>query len=263
MPASWTRRLGNGVVSLRLCGPFRSRKTSSRIVSKGSSLVLVKKEGGSSMPKRKHNTRQLNAIARKSEAICLEAYEFASEEVRQAGIGWYSVAYAEAGILAYETGVSLPRAAAIIAVLSPRTQWRLNLEDAWSLVEYDACRHALPKNTAKARRLLAGEPISQVLGGPKVISFWQNIARPLHSRAVTIDTWIARAVGVSEAQLKLWGVYEAISRGVSGAAEKVGILPSQMQAILWVVTRIKAGIERDLEEQSWATTRPNPMEVYA
>ena len=197
---------------------------------------------------RKYSTRQLNALARKTEKTCVEAFEYASPEVREAGRGWYSVAHAEAQIFAQEAGISLARSAAIIAVLSPRTRWRLNLEDTWSLYEYDACRHALPKNTAKAKRLLAGESICSVLGGQKVIAFWQNIARPLHSQAVTIDSWIARAVGVSEEDLQRWGVYQAVARGITDAARKCGVRPLEMQAILWVVTRIQAGVKADLEE---------------
>ncbi len=191
------------------------------------------------MGRRKYSKKDLAEMVVSVRDQATAYYATADDETRAAGIGWYPIAHQEAQLIAETFDISTSRAAAIIAVLSPLTRWQGNLEDAWNLFEYDACQHALPTNVRKARRLVAGEAIADVLGGKKVTAFWQNITDPLDPGQVTTnDSWIARAFGINEREIfSTWGVYEAVSAGLALAAEQEGILPSVMQATVWLAVR--------------------------
>jgi hypothetical protein len=124
-----------------------------------------------------------------------------------------------------------------------------------------------------------GNP-DEVLGGPKVRSFYNNMANPSDPSNVTIDTWMIRAAadstpvtigthgltdaktlsewedtpakaGGSNAQAFLSGVskkgvyqggqYAQFSQAVANNAAKHGMLPSQYQAVVWTQIR-KPGV---------------------
>lgn len=191
----------------------------------------------------KYNTRQLRALSHRVRETSLDLCGRATPETRLAGEGWYDVANAEATLLAREFYVSVSRAAGVIAVLSPMTRWAMNVQDAWSAFAGDRMVHALPPSQRKARALVQGEPISQVLGGRKVIAFWQNIARPRYTLATTNDTWIARAFGVYPHDLfDRKGVYDAVTRGFVEAADRLGLRPHQVQATVWLQTQLENNV---------------------
>lgn len=191
------------------------------------------------MGRRKFSDDDLACMERAMTAKLIDAWHEATHEQREAGKGWYYVAHEEAKLLAREIDVPVRRAAAIIAVLSPRTRWLGNVEDAWALVSGDPIRHSLPANVRKARRLLAGEPISHVLGGRKVRSFWSNIADPARSRASTQDSWMGKLFGVGDMLFNVYGVYDAADRATEVAARVLGVQKHQVQAVAWVVVRDK------------------------
>jgi hypothetical protein len=108
---------------------------------------------------------------------------------------------------------------------------------------------AQDRSLMKARRILLGEPIEGVLRrqtGPKTNSFWQNIAYPDAPGPVTID---GRAHDIAINELHPWPTKRGISTAAlpSGrktryeqfedvyreAADEVGILPHEMQAVTW------------------------------
>lgn len=188
------------------------------------------------MGRRKYTDEDLEAFVVQVAQRVEDAANRASPSVRSAGMGWYSVAHEEAKLLANESDLDVERTSAIIAALSPLTRWAGNLEDAWNVINGDNARHALPSNAEKARRIaLGGEP-DVILGGNKVRSFWRNIAYPLGAFAVTFDSWMARGSGIDEADVfNVYGVYDACVLGVKMAAENLGILPNQAQAIAWLV----------------------------
>ena len=168
----------------------------------------------------------------------------ASDEAIEAGIGWYSVANAHAVDIAGKLDCSVARAAAIMAVLSPMVSWTNNLSDAYALAADNSphvATYALGPNIDKARRLIGHrdftpEHITDIIGGRKVNAFWLNISNPLHSSAVTLDTHMANLFGIDASDVfEIVGVYDALSLGVSDAAEVLGIRPCQAQAIAWLV----------------------------
>jgi len=190
------------------------------------------------MGRRKYNDEELQRIEDHTLHVWLDLMESASPEQREAGLGWYSVAHEEAVLIASTVDTTVARAAAIIAVLSPLTRWQGNLDDAWAVVTGETPKHSLPDNIDKARRLLANEPISDVLGGRKVIAFYLNIARPTTTMAIVCDSWVARAIGLAPMDIfATFGVYDAVCRGIKRAADAAEIRGNQAQAIGWLVTR--------------------------
>lgn len=127
------------------------------------------------------------------------AYRAASDEHRHAGRVWY----AEANRLARELDPNnVERAAAVIAVLSPRVSWDFNAYlAAWAYAVHGMpgkihplahpkvlAREArtIKGHAEKAFRILNGGNADRIVSGPKVRAFWHTIVSP-DSREVVID----------------------------------------------------------------------------
>lgn len=170
-----------------------------------------------------------SAMARATEGDILE------------GKVWYADAHALAVELSEGSELDVLQAACVIAHLSPKVTWALNKRAAQDLV-YRGVRTPGIMNGPFDRALKASQaddPIATF--GPaakKTRSFALNIAG--FEQEVTVDIWIARAVGVTEAQLKHVGVYEGIAHQFRLAGKRYGMSPMQIQAIVWIVTRGKA-----------------------
>ena len=154
---------------------------------------------------------------------------------------WYANAQALAIELSQGSDLDLLQAASVIAHLSPKVTWALNKRAAEDLV-YRGVRTPGIMGAPFARATEASraeDPLATF--GPaakKTRSFALNIAG--FDQEVTVDIWIARAVGVTEKQLTHVGVYEGIAHQFRLAAKRYGITPMQIQAIVWIVTRGKA-----------------------
>lgn len=162
----------------------------------------------------------------------LDHYEQASSEARAGGAGWYTMAQREAMKLSRDTGVTLHRAAAIIAVLSPQLQWGVNLRIARQVCEYgEALEGVLRANEDKARRIMAGERPLAVLGGPKVRAFYRAMLGD--ENAAVLDTWMWYALGWPEGGAKSGRRYEEAANALREAARRVELSVPQFQAIIW------------------------------
>lgn len=166
------------------------------------------------------------------------AMQRATEDDILAGKFWYAEAHALAVMLSDESDLTLLQAACVIAHLSPKVSWAKNQEAAYQLVKHGRRLPGImraPFDRA-VQAMTADDPLATF--GPdarKTRSFALNIAG--FTEEVTVDIWIARAVGVTEAQLKRVGVYEGIAHCFRLAAKRYGMDPSQIQAIVWVVVR--------------------------
>ena len=96
------------------------------------------------MGKRKYTDQELLAWEDKLVGSILEIVERADDQVVKAGRGWYDVGHAEVQILAREYEASVFRAAAVVSVLSPLSQWAGNLSDAWAAFAGEPMVHSLP-----------------------------------------------------------------------------------------------------------------------
>lgn len=155
---------------------------------------------------------------------------------------WYATAQGIALEFSREFGVTLEIAASVIAATSPRTIWSFNVKHARAILAgEDAPSGALGTNDKRGRdALYLG--FDGLGNGPKVNAFARNIAGDLHH--VTIDMWALSAAmgdvyGVPK-YLARRGAYESIAHAYRDAADIYGVLPAQMQAIVWVAIRGRA-----------------------
>ena len=190
----------------------------------------------------------------------------ASPEDLAAGRDWYEQAHQLAVELAAEFDGfaeewTVERAAAVIAVLSPRLSWPKNVEVArtayamyhngWLTRDGFVKRvPVLNANADKAWRLLNGEPPDSVVSGPKVRAFWHTIAHPHDPRAVVvdrhaIDVALGRVTDDRTRGLVLGkkGAYDAVAACYANAARILSLelretwTPAAVQAVTWTTWR--------------------------
>jgi hypothetical protein len=173
----------------------------------------------------------------------LRHYRAASPAVVAAGQTWYRTAQDAAVALDPSNPA---RAAGVIAALSPRAQWRVNLAWAAAMITAADRGDSVPpavhttEMRGQAWRIARGEDAALVLRGPKVSRFYRAIMGD--ASAVTVDVWAARAAGVSMADGNAVGVraYRLIESAYVRAAAIVGEDPAALQAIVWVQVRGRA-----------------------
>jgi hypothetical protein len=192
-------------------------------------------------------------------------YWAASAAARAYGELWYKEAHALAREL---DPTNVERGAAVIAVLSPRVNWDLNVRLARLAYALHTSagvvgqphpstpdemarqlRGTLRASGRKAARILNGEDPYKVVGGPKVTAFWHAIVDP-NSPDVVIDR---HALDVATGQVnddesrQLYlgrkGNYAKVARMYVHAARiisrKLGrtVTPCELQAATWVAWR--------------------------
>ena len=181
-------------------------------------------------------------------ARILAVYARATEDERTEGLYWYRAANTFASGLSAKYGVTTEQAAGVIAALSPQTSWERNVPLAEK-----ACRTKRPSghtgaNCAKARAILRGKTAPlDTLGGNKVRAFFDNIANPEESQAVTIDRHaydIAEGVYTSDASrsqvanlLRHPVRYAHYAAAYREAARILNLRPLQVHAVTWVAWR--------------------------
>jgi hypothetical protein len=176
-------------------------------------------------------------------------YNQATEEEKQQGREWYMHAHEYARTLSERYGVTLWQAAGVLAALSPGCNWERNKAIAEELIAAYKRGNPLPlvgsygrKNVRKCERILRGSPVMFVLGGDKVISFYHNILDPLSPSFVTIDRHAYDALqGTRTPEDKRFEIkhkrYRDAESAYTSAAATLGLLPSQLQATLWLTWR--------------------------
>jgi len=192
----------------------------------------------------------------------LAVYALATDADIKAGKVWYSAARGYALRLARKHGVSLQVAAGVISALSPGTEWSRNKRNAdefighWRLFR-EAVLSRLDLTTygrrplTKAYAILTGSDIERTLNGDKTVAFYRSIVDPTQTSTVVIDGHAKSAalgvrvgnhdghtdagnVGTSGVKVNQFE-YPHLERSFLNAAREVGLLPSQFQAIVWLV----------------------------
>lgn len=161
------------------------------------------------------------------------------------GVAWYPAAWRECRRLARSYRVSPERAAAIVAILSPRARWSRNLvaaerllADAYAIRQGKRSRYAarygvLPRQVLTAREAIGAVRYSDVVSGPKVTPFYRNIRGDVD--IVTVDTIMAKAAGLG-ANVTV-SVRETVTGAVYLLAREYGLSPRDMQAAVWCAYR--------------------------
>lgn len=212
----------------------------------------------------------------------MKVFRSSTIQERSNGREWYRRARNLAESLVEKWGVrfvdasdtheqAVQRAAAVIAVLSPRLNWNKNVELA-EKVYHDffqirtsagdnemlremvtnavASFPGLKTNGSKAYALLLGTDPEDVVSGPKVTAFWRTITNPFDPRAVVVDRHaldVAMGKVLDDRQrgiiLGRKGAYDALSDLYRRAAKKLTKetgaewTPAEVQATTWVVWR--------------------------
>src|SRR5690242_16785833 len=188
----------------------------------------------------------MNATPKPSTRNVAKAYSAASADDRVEGRSWYATARAVAESL---DPADPARAAAVIAVLSPRLSWRKNVEAARNAYAGRPLR-VLGANARKAELVLAGADPEDVVSGPKTRAFWRTIADPTDPRAVVVDRHaVDVAVGCvlgDAARGRLLGRsggYDAVADTYRRAARLLSreygtaLTPAEVQATTWLYWR--------------------------
>lgn len=201
-------------------------------------------------------TKKYRGYSRRIERNILSVYIRANEYDRAEGMHWYGNAYTSARVIAHKHGISVSQSIGVISAMSPGLNWGLNLIQAEELIKayMSGLRgNDLPRlgtygrrNIVKACRILDGEKPLDVLGGDKVRSFYQNILSPTGITAVTIDRHAkglaVRSNSVKGATAETDSIvtpaeYPYYARHYIKLAERLGLIPNQLQAICWVTWR--------------------------
>ena len=170
------------------------------------------------------------------------------------GKKWYRTAHLLAQSLTSDT-VSLSCVCGVIAALSPQCSWPENIRAATELLQNGKLGQN-PKyagyqaNVDKATRILHGENPLQVLGGQKVLAFYDNMLNYRTSMLVTIDTHAARAAFnklVLDPREISWvfrvNGNEVLQKAYQTVAKEYKTTPHVLQASLWL--RVKDVINTD------------------
>lgn len=152
----------------------------------------------------------------------------------QAGREWYPAARDECARMADVRGAPLPNLIWTVAALSPNVGWDQNIRMAWTLARARTFRN--PGTFHRAARdawaCLNGDRSRNT--GPKREAFARAIAGDLE--AVVIDRWMMAVVGHPKLGMSRQQ-FEHYAAAIAAFAREHGIVPRDMQAILWTVKR--------------------------
>jgi hypothetical protein len=188
-----------------------------------------------------HNTMVLNILAFYARATASERYN---------GFRWYPSAYDSAVTYATRYGVSVTTAAAVIAALSPQTEWGHNLRWADETIAAYVSGNPLPRrglgnNVIRAERALRGDTadIMRESGTLKVRNFYGSIigergAVCVDRHAIRIalgDSALASPPGLTDKR------YNLTAEAYRDAARELGKGARHVQAVTWIVCKRERG----------------------
>lgn len=170
----------------------------------------------------------------------LSVFDDTDEATRNAGELWYQDANARCLTVAEEFGIRHAQAIGIVAALSPNMRWERNIIAAEEFLSGNMSV-TYPANVGKACGILNGRDPLDVLGGPKVRSFYVNILSGGWDESVTVDghaSNIARGIRQPIAQTRVTArQYRIIAQAYRNAATRRGLTPPAMQATVWLAWR--------------------------
>ena len=155
------------------------------------------------------------------------------------GKGWYKSANLLSLTLSEKYSVDYIKVAGIIAALSPMKSWELNKQMAEQFLETKGrvSSHTLMQSN-KARKILKyAKNISDIetcLGGLKTINFFNNIRDPDSRNYLTVDRHHIYISTGHDMQSCTPKQYEFLKENTVIFANKIDMVPNQLQSILWV-----------------------------
>ena len=169
----------------------------------------------------------------------LEVYRSATDAQVAAGRSWYPEAL--------KIGTDLhAQGPAILAVLSPSTEWGVNVQAARDVVSSGWSKWQSGTNTHKAIKIIGGADPDDIARGNKVRAFWRAIKGDTES--VTVDRHALsvflgyQVSGKQAGVLSRKGAYAFVEAAYHKVAKIIGISPRDLQAITWVAWREQHGL---------------------
>jgi hypothetical protein len=170
----------------------------------------------------------------------ISVWSVATDDQILQGRSWYRTAHETAAMLAdgdVRTGAGL------LAALSPQTSWWMNVELACEAFEAGTASRHTGDSCGKANKILAGiDPVDVLPMRRKTGHFYRCILDPSDPVSVCIDRHAHDvAVGVAYGDwsrgLSAHGRYALIADCYWEAAQRLGEIPSVVQAATWVAWR--------------------------
>jgi hypothetical protein len=160
------------------------------------------------------------------------------------GRGWYESANSFSLKLSGKYGVHPINAAGVISALSPQKSWELNMQlaDDFFRKGKDFVGHTgvQKQKAALVKKAIYKEDVCRILAGQKTINFFNNIYNPKDVDWLTVDRHMIRVALSEDKKALSTKQYEFIKKEYCIFARRVGLIPCELQAILWVaIKRIK------------------------
>lgn len=155
------------------------------------------------------------------------------------GKTWYESAKSFSIYLSKKYNVPEIKTAGVIAALSPQKAWDQNKILAESFIETNGNSKGhvgvqLIKAKIVLKQPLLQEEVCNTLGGLKTINFFKNIYNPECKEAVTIDRHHLNVCYAEDLRSCTDKQYEFLKKNTIIFANKVNMIPSELQATLWV-----------------------------
>lgn len=210
------------------------------------------------------------------ERSLIDKYNASDAGTREAGGQWYDTANEYIHNLAQKSGLDPAKVGAIVSAFSPQTSWDANMAAAnYFIMNYDPNNPdaindkmgGLTENLERAKRIHAADDEDGYLAGlqngndaHKITNFYHNLMGSKDH--VTIDSWMARALlgkgadGLADKSVqKVLGWkdgYDIMANSVRSAAQKLGVSPRELQAIVWSQVVPTAGSYEELSPEQYA-----------
>lgn len=179
----------------------------------------------------------------------LDVYQACSSAEVLGSKDWYGVARAWCERRSRMYDMNVRTIAGVISALSPRNQWKRNLEDADQVLHAVHHGHSVAwvlsgsfrKSVEKAWDIARYRMPELAETSPKTRAFLDCIDNP-SSQAVTVDVWAMRVID-GDMDAKARNIkeveYEEYAQAYRNAGKEVMLRPMQVQAVTWVAVRTR------------------------
>ena len=175
-------------------------------------------------------------------------FERTDDTSKAEGLEWYQQAHEFCKQVSLKYNVELPKVCGILSALSPATNWEANKRDCINLIKVNGNAYSKQfKFTTYGQNVLKAQDIFRSVINPdnafnpktgaKTYNFYHNVLHPTNETYVTIDRH-AYTIATNNVYKHLTPKqYGIVADHYRRSADKVKLLPNQLQAILWVSYR--------------------------
>jgi hypothetical protein len=168
----------------------------------------------------------------------MDVYARATVDQEARGRAWYRTAHQLADLLSEG---NVQAGAGVLAALSANKSWNLNVRLATNAFETGMPNGHVKDALVKVAKIMAGADPADVLPmSSKTGNFYRAILDPSDPDAVVIDRHahdvaVGEVFGNEDRGLSNKNRYATLAHAYREAARQLGVLPSTVQAVTWVV----------------------------